>query len=216
MVVHDQFKVNMSKLVVELRSRSREHWNSRNTMPDPPMNKQSVKWEVPEQGWYKVNCDATIGRKYSSIVVVVRDWRGSVVLAQSKKVDTISPLQAEAAAIYWAAQIVADHELSLVYFESDCKQCMDAICNGLESAPWRIQSYLAVLAELTANHSSWKFRWISRATNEAPHQLAGWTLKNFIWGSFNFCAGPQCFVDACAKDLAGMNPLYFVLSFFSL
>lgn len=73
MVVHDQFKVNMSKLVVELRSRSREHWNSRNTMPDPPMNKQSVKWEVPEQGWYKVNCDATIGRKYSSIVVVVRD-----------------------------------------------------------------------------------------------------------------------------------------------
>jgi hypothetical protein len=64
-----------------------------------------------------------------------------------------------------------------------------------------------MLAELTEIHSSWKFRWISRAANEAPHQLAGWTLKNFIWGSFNFCAGPQCFVDACAKDLAGINPL---------
>uniref|UniRef100_A0A2N9FKX2 RNase H type-1 domain-containing protein n=1 Tax=Fagus sylvatica TaxID=28930 RepID=A0A2N9FKX2_FAGSY len=207
MVVHDQFKVNMSQLVVELRSRSREHWYSKNTMPDPLLKKQSVKWEVPEQGWYKVNCDAAIGRKFSSIAVVVRDWRGLVVLAQSKKVHTISPLQAEAAAIYWAAQIVADHELSLVYFESDCKQCMDAICNGLESAPWRIQSYLAMLAELSEIHSSWKFRWISRAANEAPHQLAGWTLKNFIWGSFNFCAGPQCFVDACAKDLAGINPL---------
>uniref|UniRef100_A0A2N9IVM2 Reverse transcriptase zinc-binding domain-containing protein n=1 Tax=Fagus sylvatica TaxID=28930 RepID=A0A2N9IVM2_FAGSY len=73
MVVHDQFKVNMSQLVVELRSRSREHWNSRNTMPDPPMKEQSVKWEVPEQGWYKVNCDAAIGRKFSSIAVVMRD-----------------------------------------------------------------------------------------------------------------------------------------------
>jgi hypothetical protein len=50
MVVHDQFKVNMSQLVVELRSRSREHWYSRNTMPDPLLKKQSVKWEVPE--WY--------------------------------------------------------------------------------------------------------------------------------------------------------------------
>ena len=87
---------------------------------------------------------------------------------------------------------------------------MDAICNGLKSAPWRIQSYLAGLAELAMNHSSWKFRWINRAANEASHQLAGWALKNLIWGFFNFCAGPQCFVDVCAKDLAGVNPLYFV------
>uniref|UniRef100_A0A2N9HIE3 RNase H type-1 domain-containing protein n=1 Tax=Fagus sylvatica TaxID=28930 RepID=A0A2N9HIE3_FAGSY len=150
----------------------REHWNSRNTMQDPPTKEQSFKWEVPEQGWYKVNCDAAIGRKFSSIAVVVRDWRGSVVLAQSKKVDTISPLQAEASAIYWAAKIVVDHGWCFVSFESDCKQCMDAICNGLKSAPWRIQSCLAGLAELAANHSSWKFRWINRAANEASHQLA--------------------------------------------
>uniref|UniRef100_A0A2N9EU35 RNase H type-1 domain-containing protein n=1 Tax=Fagus sylvatica TaxID=28930 RepID=A0A2N9EU35_FAGSY len=149
-----------------------EHWNSRNTMQDPPTKEQSFKWEVPEQGWYKVNCDAAIGRKFSSIAVVVRDWRGSVVLAQSKKVDTISPLQAEASAIYWAAKIVVDHGWCFVSFESDCKQCMDAICNGLKSAPWRIQSCLAGLAELAANHSSWKFRWINRAANEASHQLA--------------------------------------------
>ena len=179
-------------------------------MQDPPTKEQSVKWEVPEQGWYKVNCGAAIGRKFSNIAIVVRHWRGLVVLAQSKKVDTISPLQADASAIYWAAKIVVDHGLCFVYFESDCKQCMDAICNGLKSAPWRIQSCLARLAELTANQSSWKFRSISRAANEASHQLAGWALKNLIWGSFNFCAGPQCFVDACTKNLAGVNPLYFV------
>ena len=67
----------------------------------------------------KFNCDAAIGVLCSSIAVVVRDWRGTVVLALSKKVNTIIPPQAEAAAIGWATFIASSMGLEKAIFESD-------------------------------------------------------------------------------------------------
>ena len=56
------------------------------------------------QGMLKFNCDAAIGLHFSSIVVVTRDWRGSMVLALSKKAYTTSSLQARAGPEVWVVQ----------------------------------------------------------------------------------------------------------------
>ncbi len=58
-----------------------------------------ASWQPPPGGSFKVNCDASVGVSTASIAIVARDWRGIVVLALSKKVNTTIPLQAKVAAI---------------------------------------------------------------------------------------------------------------------
>ena len=60
-----------------------------------------------------------MGLRFSSVAIVARDLRGSMVLAMSKKVYTTSPLQAEAEAIFWAAQVANSLGLEHVCLESD-------------------------------------------------------------------------------------------------
>jgi hypothetical protein len=57
------------------------------------------------------NCDAVKGSPHSSVVVVARDWRETVVSAISKKVNTTFLLQEEAEAIVWTNQLVVDMDL---------------------------------------------------------------------------------------------------------
>ncbi len=64
-----------------------------------------------------------------SLVVVVRDWRGEVVLAMSKNANTTIPLQAKAETILWATSVASELDLKAAIIESDSKSCMDAI-NG--------------------------------------------------------------------------------------
>ena len=49
---------------------------------------------VPLPETLKCNYDAAVGLSFSSIAVVAIDWKGKVVLALSKKVNTTIPLQA--------------------------------------------------------------------------------------------------------------------------
>ena len=53
-------------------------------------------WIAPGINCLNLNYDAAIGPSFSSLVVVVRDWRGEVVLAMAKKANTTIPLQAKA------------------------------------------------------------------------------------------------------------------------
>ena len=51
----------------------------------------------------KINCDAAVGSDKSFIAIVARDWRGELVFAYTKQVETNVPVQAEAEAINWAS-----------------------------------------------------------------------------------------------------------------
>uniref|UniRef100_A0A2N9FSP0 CCHC-type domain-containing protein n=1 Tax=Fagus sylvatica TaxID=28930 RepID=A0A2N9FSP0_FAGSY len=68
-----------------------------------------------------------VGNSYSSVAIVARDWRGTVVLAVSQKVNTTIPLQAEAEAITWASRIATNLGVDQICIESDSKTCMDHI-----------------------------------------------------------------------------------------
>uniref|UniRef100_A0A7N2RE27 RNase H type-1 domain-containing protein n=1 Tax=Quercus lobata TaxID=97700 RepID=A0A7N2RE27_QUELO len=71
----------------------------------PPRN---AKWTRPEYGPIKVNCDSAIGENNSYIAIVARDWRGALVFALSKRVETNVPVQVEAEAINWATQLAVE------------------------------------------------------------------------------------------------------------
>ena len=60
-----------------------------------------------------------MGPRYSTIAVVVRDWRGELEFAGSMKVNTTLPLQVEAIAIRWAISLAPAIGGESVLVESD-------------------------------------------------------------------------------------------------
>ena len=74
----------------------------------------------------KLNCDAAVG-DLASCIVVARDWRGMLVFAISKKVNTNILVQVEANVILLAAHIALNFSFCNCIIESDCKVCIDAI-----------------------------------------------------------------------------------------
>ena len=62
-------------------------------------NRIESVWSKPDRDTIKINVDAACNIESSSIAAIARDWRGEVVFACSKRVNTTLPLQAEAEAI---------------------------------------------------------------------------------------------------------------------
>lgn len=80
-----------------------EHWNASKKGSPPPKNRSVCAWKRPVYGQIKLNCDAAVGHSHAVIVVVVRDWRRSLVFSCSKKVNTNVLVQAEVEALRWSA-----------------------------------------------------------------------------------------------------------------
>ena len=68
-----------------------------------PISQETRKWACPHHEVIKINCDAAVGSDKSFIAIVARDWRGELVFAYTKQVETNVPVQAEAEAINWAS-----------------------------------------------------------------------------------------------------------------
>jgi ribonuclease HI len=157
-------------------------------------------WIHPIPEYIKFNTDAAVGLSSSSIAVVARNWRGEVVLALSKRVNTTIPLQAEAEALLWADHIAAELGAEEVIFESDSKVCIDElnIVNVLNH--WRIRNRLHTFLLISNNHPLWSCNWAPRVANGVAHFLARWSLQNRFWGTFVFELSPPSFSAAVLKD----------------
>jgi hypothetical protein len=166
----------------------------------PTSSSGQVSWSLLEQEFIKLNCDAAVGSRFSSIAVVARDWRGNLVFAFTKKVNTIIPLQVEAEGLLWAGQLASSHELGKVILESDCKLIVDASVVDAY-IPWNIQSTMLEVSSLLVVNPLWSIKWVRRSANPAPHVLASWSLSSYSWGPVDFCNGPQSFVSVCFDDL---------------
>ena len=55
-------------------------------------NSVQAKWVKFENGSFKLNVDVAIGAHHSVVAVIARNWRGELVFAFSKKVNTTLPL----------------------------------------------------------------------------------------------------------------------------
>jgi hypothetical protein len=64
-----------------------------------PNQRISCSWKPQDVGQVELNCDVVVGSTHSVIAVVARDWRGNLMFALSKKINTNVPIQDEAEAI---------------------------------------------------------------------------------------------------------------------
>ncbi|XP_030963966.1 uncharacterized protein LOC115985138 [Quercus lobata] len=160
---------------------------------------QSV-WSKPDRDTIKVNVDVAYNTEKSSIAAIARDWRGGVVFACSKRVNTTLPLQAEAEAIIWALNLAANLDTDSIFIESDSKTCIDALKCPNQEAPWRIKTICNDVLALKSNFSNCSFSWVAREANVAAHVLAKWSLSNNYFGSFDVGLGPPCFVSVIRAE----------------
>ena len=79
----------------------------------------SAKWLKPRNDSFKINVDVAVGAHHSIVVVIASNWRGDLVFACSKKVNTTLPLQAEAKALLWVLQLAEPLNSALIMLEGD-------------------------------------------------------------------------------------------------
>ena len=84
---------------------------------------------------FKINVDAAVGPRFSSIAAVARDRRGELVFAGSRKVNTTLPLLVEAEAIKWALSFVPAMGNDCIIVESDCQYCVHILNDLAEPLP---------------------------------------------------------------------------------
>ena len=168
-------------------------------------NRIHSTWSNPGGDTIKINLDAACNSESSSIAAVARNWRGDVVFACSKRVNTTLPLQAEAEAIIWALNLAANLGFVSISIESDSKTCIDALCCPIRDVPWRIKTICSDVLALKMNFSNCTFSWVARNANVAAHVLAKWSLSNSYFGSFDVGLGPSCFVSVVRAEALSLS-----------
>ena len=177
-----------------------EHWRPKVPVLTQVPTRSSARWCCPNQGMLKLNCDATVGDLSSCIAIVARDWRGKLVFAISKKVNTNIPAQAEANAILLAIHIAINFSFCSCVIESDRKVCIDAIKGGGNLIPWRLLNFVDSVKNVITDYSHVSFNWVHREANQVAHVLANWSLNQYLFGSFDLGFGPPSFVNVILAE----------------
>ena len=204
--VHGEGFLEVGKLMLDFSKVWREH-SAIHKSPgiNNVVDHGAVKWEHPNEGVFKINCNATVGLHFSSIAAAPRDWKGNLVFAFSKKVNTIIPLQAEVEAIVWAGHLAISHGFSAVIIETNYRQCVQVVFK-VGRSPWQIQSAVMDFLNVMESLFWWRLKWVRRSANRSPHVLARWSLQTLSWGPLNFCISPQNFTSICNEDqLSSLN-----------
>ena len=69
----------------------------------------------------------TLSDNSTYINIVARDWRGAMVFANVKMVNTNIPVQAEAEAMHWTILLTSHLNIQNVRVKSDSEICIDAV-----------------------------------------------------------------------------------------
>ena len=164
----------------------------------------ALGWSFPLGHGLKINVDATVGPSFFVIAAVTRDWRGNVVFAGSRKVNTTFPFQAEAEAVRWALALVLDLRCDSVSVETDSLVVANLISNTSVSPPWRIRFLCSDLRSFLSSYSNVAVSWVPRTCNEAAHILAKWSLFCNFYGSFDVNFNSDCFFLAVLRESGGL------------
>ena len=168
-------------------------------------NRFQSAWSKPDRDTIKINVDAACNIESSSIATVARDWRGEVVFACSKRVNTTLPLQAKAEAIIWALNLATNLDVDSISIERDSKTCINALRCPKQDVPWRIKTICSDVLALNLNFSNCSFSWVAREANVAARVLAKWSLSNNYFGSFDVGLGPSCFVSVVRAEALSLS-----------
>ncbi|XP_023905690.1 uncharacterized protein LOC112017471 [Quercus suber] len=202
--IFENMDINLDSVAARIFSLFVEHKNARSPLVRPQAPASALGWVAPPRLGLKINVDVAVGTRFSVIAAVTRDWRGNVVFAASRKVNTIFPLQAEAEAVRWALSLVPNLRCGSISVETDSQVVANLSSNLAAPSPWRIRFLCSDLRSFLSSYSNVAVRWVPRICNEAAHILAKWSLYCNFFGSFDISFSPDCFSSVVFRESNGL------------
>lgn len=115
----------------------------------PRLKVTKVLWDLPEQGWVKVNTDGVSrgNPDRSSIGFVLRDREGDMRYARGKKIHEVTNTEAEASAILEALRYCVHHGYTNILVKTD-SILMKIVIEDTWIAPWTVAAYVEEIKEV--------------------------------------------------------------------
>lgn len=157
-------------------------------------------WNLPPPGTIKVNFDAAVSEKGFSATCIACDKHGLVQGAWvTNQVGTdLSVVEAYAARL--AVTSACEKGWVLVHFEEDAQAIINAICSSFQFFSWSYEILISDIKSIVGSLISHSFRKITRASNEAAHEMAKWALRTGFSGFLNAYCLPEAVRRDCFKD----------------
>ncbi|XP_019234932.1 PREDICTED: uncharacterized protein LOC109215344 [Nicotiana attenuata] len=142
----------------------------------PRLKVDKVCWELPGEGWLKVNTDGASRRNpgRSAIGYCVSNETGDVCYALGKEINEAINTEAEAVAIVDALRFCRLHQYSHVWIQID-SMLMKKIIDGTWKTPWCIADQVEEIMQLLEG-CNYIVSHIFREGNKLADQLANYAL----------------------------------------
>ena len=165
-------------------------------------------WEAPQEGWVKLNVDATVSENFIALVVVAKNKDGEVLKVSAKVHEWCSPLQAEVAAVLWTIQLALSENQQYIIIEGDAKSCFDFLTISDLQPNWSIATTISNILDLRNSFLNCNFHWVRECYNTAAHEATKYAIRSCRAFFFNKCNLPIVIADTCKAN----NHLYFQLN----
>ena len=158
----------------------------------PVVVERTVSWLPPRANWFKINVDGAVfeSQKAASLVVIIRDDRGRVEVAMSKKVlAPLGALETEAKAFEAGLLLARDIVIQDVILEGDSLVIYNALCE-VSLPPSSVASIVDGMRDLCKVFRRLEFSHVKRKGNRPAHLLAKYAggIDDFIvWMEENPC-----------------------------
>ena len=158
----------------------------------PVVVERTGSWLPPRANWFKINVDGAVfeSQKAASLVVIIRDDRGRVEVAMSKKVlAPLGALETEAKAFEAGLLLARDIGIQDVILEGDSLVIYNALCE-VSLPPSSVASIVDGMRDLCKVFRRLEFSHVKRKGNRPAHLLAKYVggIDDFIvWMEENPC-----------------------------
>ena len=152
-----------------------EYWSTNESEQSAPVVSTSVvSWLPPQTNWFKINVDGAVfaSQKAVGLGVIIRDDRGRVEAAMSKKVlALLGALEAEAKVFEAGLLLARDIGIQDVILEGDSLVIFNALCE-VSLPPSSVASIVIGMLDLCKVFWRIEFSHVKRKGNRAAHLLA--------------------------------------------
>ena len=199
-LLHNASHIDIMEASQLIKKRTLEYAKTLSKEKTISKNKSVNGWEVPEDGRIKINVDVAMFENATALAVVARNKNGKVLKVWAKRHEWCSPMQAEAAAIYWAIQVAQKENWQHIIIEGDPKSCIDPLTTPGLQPDYSITTAISNILDLSNFFLSCKFSWVRRCCNTAAHVAAKYAIRFCRALCFNMYSLPVVIANACKAN----------------